>query len=205
MARDGMNVLRYAGPVAALSWIGAMVGFGIALDRYSQLEHPVALLGASGIERALAFNLLGFVLPGLLAGVVAVDLRRQLPAPLAWTTRIGTQLLFLAALGFIAMGVLPLDPWNLGGQSSRLHAVAWMLWWVAFVPGAVLTAIGLWPLPGWRRFALSGVVAAILVLLAVVLVNENVPAGIAQRAAFAVWFAWLCGSLWWPRADVPAR
>lgn len=199
MGRE-MNWLRYAGPVAALLWIAAVVGFGMALGSYSQLEHPVALLGGAGIERALAFNLLGFVLPGILACVVAVDLRRQLPAQLDWTARIGTQLLFLAALGFIAMGLLPLDPWDLDSQAGRLHAVAWMLWWIAFVPGALLTAIGLWSLPGWRRFALSGLVAAAVVLLAVVLVSESLPAGVAQRLAFVVWFAWMCGSLWWPRA-----
>jgi hypothetical protein len=67
-------------------------------------RHPVALLGARGVPHALAFNLLGFVLPGLLAVAVAECLRRSLPATAGWAPRVGSQMLLLAGLAFAAMG-----------------------------------------------------------------------------------------------------
>ncbi|WP_373401831.1 hypothetical protein, partial [Klebsiella pneumoniae] len=85
-----------------------------------------------------AFNLLGFVLPGVLAAVVAERLRRSLPATAGWAPRVGSQMLLLAGLGFAAMGLLPLDVDDLHGPASQLHASAWMIWVLGFVAGTLL-------------------------------------------------------------------
>ncbi|MCX2896099.1 DUF998 domain-containing protein, partial [Stenotrophomonas lactitubi] len=100
---------RWVGVLAAALFVLSVAGFGAALPDYSQALHPVTWLGAHGIPHALGFNLLGLVLPGALAVVVAERLRRQLPVDAAWTARVGSQMLLLAALAFIAMGLLPLD------------------------------------------------------------------------------------------------
>src|SRR5687768_5172000 len=149
-----------AGWVAAIFFAAAVAGFGAALEGYSQLQMPVALLGAKGFPHALGFNLLAFVVPGMLAGVAAMALRRRLPADAGWTLRIGAQLIFLSALAFIAMGLLPLDPNDLENDASRLHGTAWMLWTVAFVPGAVMLAAGLLGDPSASRFAWLSLVVA---------------------------------------------
>ena len=65
-----------AGPAAALVFVAALLGFGLALPGYSQSAHPVAVLGAKGVPHALGFNLLGFVLAGVLAAGPAKDDRR---------------------------------------------------------------------------------------------------------------------------------
>ncbi|PSD25544.1 DUF998 domain-containing protein, partial [Stenotrophomonas maltophilia] len=69
---------RWLGLLAAVVFVLAVSGFGAGLEGYAQARHPVALLGARGVPHALAFNLLGFVLPGVLAAVVAERLRRSL-------------------------------------------------------------------------------------------------------------------------------
>src|SRR5690606_34606254 len=46
---------------AGICFALALAGFGSALTGYAQLHYPVALLGAAGVPRATAFNLLGFV------------------------------------------------------------------------------------------------------------------------------------------------
>jgi hypothetical protein len=184
-------LLNHAGWVAALLFLAAVAGFGTALDGYSQLRFPVALLGAKGFPNALAFNLLAFVLPGMLVGVVAMLLRRRLPTGAGWSLRIGAQLAFLSALAFIAMGLLPLDPRDLENESSRLHGTAWMLWTVAFVPGAVLLGAGLFPYRGARRFAWFCLATAAGVFLAGFVLTEFMPAGLAQRIAFALWLLWI--------------
>jgi len=189
---DGMKSLpAHAGWIAAVVFLASVGGFGAALDGYSQLQMPVALLGAKGFPHALAFNLLAFVVPGALAAAVAMALRRRLPADAGWTLRIGAQLVFLSALAFIAMGLLPLDPNDLESDSSRLHGTVWMLWTVAFVPGAVLLGAGLLAHAPARRFAWMGLAVAAGVSLAGFVLTDFMPAGLAQRIAFGLWLLWI--------------
>lgn len=185
------RVIRYAGIVAAVLFAGAVAGFGAALEGYLQSQYPVSLLGAKGFPHALAFNLVAFVLPGMLAGVVAMDLRRRLPGDAGWPLRIGAQLVFLSTLGFIAMGLLPLDPRDLESGASRFHGTAWMLWCMSFISGALLLGTGLLRLRGWTLFGRLTLVAMVGVFAAAFLLTGFLPAGIGQRLAFALWFAWL--------------
>lgn len=182
---------RFAGIAGAVLFAAAVAGFGTALEGYLQQQHPVALLGAKDFPHALAFNLLAFVVPGVLAGVAAMTLRHRLPADAGWAARIGAQLVFLSALAFIAMGLLPLDANDLENDASRLHGTAWMLWTVAFVPGAVMLAAGLLAHRAATRFAWISLVAAAGVLLAGFLLTDFMPAGLAQRIAFGLWLAWM--------------
>lgn len=188
------RTLAFAGPAAALLFVTALLGFGLALPGYSQIAHPVAVLGAKGVPHAVGFNLIGFVLAGVLAAVATLDLRRRLPADAGWMLRVGVQLTLLSAVGFAALGLLPLDPDDLDNPASSLHATAWMLWWVAFVPGALLVALGLRGRPPWRPLARISVVAALLVLFFALLAVELIPAGLAQRLGYLAWLGWLCAA-----------
>lgn len=197
--------LPYVGFAGAIFFAIAVVGFGLALPGYSQSAHPVAVLGAKGFPHAMAFNLLGFVLPGLLASVVMLELRLRLPAAAGWSLRIGAQLLLLSSLGFVALGLLPLDPADLHNASSSYHATAWMLWWVAFVPGAVLLAVGLRGQMVWRTVVRISAVTALLLLMLVLFAVDWLPAGTAQRVAFAVWWVWVGVAGFTPRARLTAK
>lgn len=181
---------RVGAPAAALAaglFLLVLTGFGAALEGYSPTLHPPALLGAHGVAYATAFNLLGFVVPGLLAAVVAIGLRGQLDGarPIA---RIGPWLWLLSALAFAAQGLLPLDASDLDAPASRLHASAWTVWWIAFVPGAVLLATGLGRDPRWRALRWAAAMAAVLLPLFAVFSPLGAAAGVAQRVALAVWF-----------------
>lgn len=186
------RLLPVTGALAAIVFVAAVAGFGVALSGYSQVWHPVAVLGAKGVPRALGFNLLGFVLTGVLAAVAALDLRHRLPADAGWPARVGAQLLLLSALGFIALGAMPLDPDDLHNEASSLHATGWLLWWVAFVPGAALFAFGMRGRSRWRPVVTASIVAAAVVLFSALIAVALMPAGIAQRLGYAAWLGWLC-------------
>ncbi|HIE1098343.1 DUF998 domain-containing protein [Stenotrophomonas maltophilia] len=184
-------LLRLSGLFAGLLFVLAVLGFGAALDGYAQARHPVALLGAQGVPHALAFNLLGFVLPGVLAVVVAEGLRRRLPATAGWAPRVGSQMLLLAGLAFAAMGLLPLDVDDLHGPASQLHASAWMIWVLGFVAGTLLLGIsGLRQAHG-RALGVAAVALGVLAALAAFALQGVLAAPLAQRLAFACWAAWL--------------
>ncbi|MGO4259919.1 hypothetical protein [Lysobacter sp. TAB13] len=181
---------------AALCCVAALLGFGAALDGYSQWLHPPGLLGARGIERALAFNLLAYVGPGLVLAWIAWRLRDALQARGA-SARIGAWLWLWSALAWAAQGVASLDPQDLDAQASRLHALAWLLWWLAFVPGALLLARATLGTPAWRRFGAIALASAAVLCLAIVLADLRVaPSAPAQRVALLAWLAAYVAAAW---------
>jgi len=188
---------RALGIAAAVLFVGAVIGFGAALPLFDPIGHPVAVLGARGVPHALAFKLLGFALPGLLASLVALRLRLLLRVPRTapWSMRVGAQLLMLAGVGFTAMGVLPLDTRDLENPASQYHASAWMVWVLAFVPGAVMSGIGALRLPAWRAVGGLHLACGMGVLLAAFALQALLPAPMAQRVAFGVWLVWLVAVL----------
>ena len=184
-------VSHHAGLLALSLCALSVMGFGAALDGYSQLQHPVALLGARGMPHAAAFNLLGFVLPGVLAAWAAVGLRGPLPGDASWAARIGARLLLLSAFAFAAQGWFPLDPDDLDGPISQWHATAWTLWWIAAGAGALSIAAGLLRRPGWRIFACAALIASVLIVVLSLSPPESWPAGVAQRIALGAWLGLL--------------
>src|SRR5688572_18855084 len=133
--------------IAALACFAlALLGFGAALPGYSQATHPMALLGARGLPRWVAFDAFGFVIPGMLAWwahVRAGSQWRTRTVPPGLVAAVGWTLCTMAALAFAAQGVLPVDPSKgFGYGVGRLHTAAYMVWWIAFAAGTVLLAIG---------------------------------------------------------------
>ena len=186
---------RIAGAAAAACFALALAGFGAALDGYGHADWPVALLGAAGVPRAAGFNLLGYLMPGLLAGFVALRRRAALPQGAGLAARLGWSLALLAALAFAAQGLLPLDASAPDAGRGRLHGVAWALWGIAFAAAAALLAVaavrGRRPLAAFGHLGAGGLVFALGWLAA-----EAVPAPLAQRLAFAAWFAWVSCAPW---------
>ncbi len=180
--------------LAAVCCLGALLGFGAALDGYSHWRHPPGLLGAQGIERAAAFNLFGFVVPGLLLAVLAWRLRERYDA-LGAAARIGAWLCALSALAWAGQGLLPLDPSDLDARASRLHAAMWMLWWLAFVPGAALLGLGVRQArPALTALVWSGGGAVLALMAASELRLLAAPP--AQRLALLLWLGCYLGAAW---------
>ncbi len=186
-----MNTLvRIAGLATLAMFVATATICGAMLDGYSHREHPLALLGATGVPGAMAFNVFAYALPGLFAAVVFWTLRSALPATAGWRARIGTQLAVLSALAFAAQGLFPLDPDNLGGQANALHALAWTVWWIAFAAAGVLLTLG-GPSRGFRWVTAVSLVAALALALPP---WPGAMAAFAPRLAFVVWFVWVVRS-----------
>lgn len=172
--------------LAALSFALALLLANVGLPEYSHWVHPVALRGASGLPGSMLFNAGAFLLPAIALLLASQALRPSL-AGQGWAARIGLTLAQLSALAFGLQGALPLDASGQDEHAMRLHALMWMLWWIAFVPAMLLLALGA------RRgagFAAACVAAAVLVPLLAVLAPVDVWVGLAQRLAFALWLGW---------------
>lgn len=188
------RAFRVAAVVAVAGFVAALLIAGRGFDGYSHLDHPFALGGAAGVPGAGVFNLLAFWLPGVVAAATALRWRARLDdaAPLA--SRLAARLLLLSALAFAAQGLWPLDLDNLDAGDSRFHATAWMAWLIAGGCAALAQALAA---RGGRRLAPA--LVALVLLACLLLPQAWVAAGIAQRLAFAAWFAgWL--PVAWARA-----
>ncbi|MFZ5637161.1 MAG: DUF998 domain-containing protein [Pseudomonadota bacterium] len=183
---------RLAGAFAPISATAAAIAAGIALEGYSHRDYPLAYLGADGIPGALAFNLFGFLLPGMLAFAVAWSLRSTLPARGSWRPRIGARLAMLSALGFAAQGLLPLQPDQVDAAVNGLHASAWMLWLLACASGAALLASGV------RGAMPASVAVAIGVPVLALTPWTGAMVAIGPRLAFLVWLLWIAALPWIP-------
>ena len=185
---------RAVGPVlgigAALACVLASALAGARLEGYSHLAHPLGLLGARQLGAAgVGFGLCAFLLPGLVQAWQALRLRGALPPVSGWIAGIGVQLLLVAALAFAAQGLLALDMESLDSGASRWHALAWLVWALAFPLGALLTAAGTWWLAGWRPGAGLLLAAGALVCGGAFL-GAGAVAPLLQRAAVLAWLLW---------------
>lgn len=172
--------------VAAVLFAGALLLAPLGVFEYSHRLHPVALRGATGLPGAWLFNAGAFLLPGVCL-VLAGQTLRSASGDARWGARIGLTLAQLSALAFALQGALPLDPEQPDTGASRLHALVWALWWIAFVAGALL--LGLAARRGWR-FAAACLAAAALLPLLGVLAPIDGWVGVEQRLALALWFGW---------------
>jgi hypothetical membrane protein len=173
--------------LAATCFSASVWGFGAVLDGYSQLAYPVSILGARGVPHAAAFDVLGFVLPGLLMAIVAAGLFRGV-APAGALARIGAWILLFSTLAFVALGVFPLHADDSQATSSRLHIACWSLWWLTTAAGGVLLSLGArrWR-GGWR---IAGAVLALLVPWCSVAAPAAWGFALSERIAFGLWFGW---------------
>ena len=183
--------VRIAGPAALALFLAAATICGAMFDGYSHREHPLALLGASGVPGALVFNASAFVLPGLAAAIALWSMRSGLSATTDVWTRIGTQLTVLSALAFAAQGFLPLDADDVTGPANAMHALAWTLWWIGFAAGGALLAFGRLS----RGFRWAAAVSAMVVLSLSLPPWPGAMAAFAPRLAYVAWFVWVTVAL----------
>lgn len=202
MERSGAGVGKagWAGIAAAVAFATSLVGFAaVRNDGYTHGTKAVSELGAVGAPNALAFNLLGFVLPGLLVVALAVGLHRGLRASGSRAT--GPALLALSGLAFAGAGVFPVDMAARESMLSLLHLAASQLTGLAFAAAVFPLGAAMRRHPG---LAGLGRVTPWFVLLLVVNVAWQIAwqatgvvlPGWGQRIAFAGYFLWVALAGW---------
>ncbi|HHW4679537.1 MAG TPA: DUF998 domain-containing protein [Xylella sp.] len=193
------TIWRSTGTMAAIMFTASVTCFALALPEYRHMLHPVALLGAQGMPHAHLFNVFGFLIPGVLAAILATCLMTRHTKHASWSLRIGMQLVMLSGLAFAAMGLLPLDLAELEGRATQYHATAWLLWVIAFSSATFLFTTSL-----LARQAFKPLMWATFIAGCIVVVSSFGPAGhshpaLAQRIGFSAWIIWLMLAGWrWP-------
>lgn len=189
--------MLHAGWLAGGAFAGVLLAMALPLDGYSHALHPVDVLGARGVPRAVAWNVLGFGVPGVLLAIFALALQPPFRRDgIGAAGRIGGWLLAISALSFAAAGLLPLDLGDLDGPGSKRHVAASMLAWLAWLPSALLLPFALRRKPAWRPSRVAGPLLALAAVACLALpLQQWLPvlegrAGAVQRIGLALYFAW---------------
>lgn len=114
----GTSTPWLAAPLAGLLFGTCVLAFAAArTDGYAHATKAVSELGAIGAPSALAFNLLAFIVPGLLIAWLGMALARRAQ------NREGPLLLAGSGLMIAVAGVFPVDIDNDGAATSLGHVV----------------------------------------------------------------------------------
>jgi hypothetical membrane protein len=178
----GISGRRAWGILANLVFWPALFVFGALRPDYDQLTKAISELGALGAPNMLAWNLFGFVLPGILLALAGDEIGRASGRPIA------RLLLVLSGLAFAATAI-PADMSSYEAPTTIAHlsaSLASLATWLAAL--LWLTARGT---ADWRT--LRALAAAGFVVFALAFSLHFVPdatGGLAQRAAFAAYLGW---------------
>lgn len=168
--QDRASFLRFLPLAAFASWLAGML--------------------SAGFVPSLMTEAACFLVPGALLAWASMRLPRH-----SAMARIGGWLLLLSALAFAAQGLFAFDLADPDGGASRLRALAWSLWWIAFAPGALLHGLS----RGRGLLAVSLVAVALVLLPALwPLPRDALP--LALILAAVAWFAWWAFAAWRPAA-----
>lgn len=196
---SSLRFVSLAGLGAMVLFFTSLIGFAaVRTDGYTHGTKAISELGAVGAPNAMAFNFLGFILPGAMTILFSVALlklgRREFK-------KAGPVLLMISGLGFMVAGLFPIDLSDRGSLTTILHAVgasfAGLFWGLGlFWIGSVLkrgfglirwgTATPWFVLFLVANFAWQGVWQA----------TGSVLPGWGQRIAFGGFFGWLAITSW---------
>jgi hypothetical membrane protein len=131
------RVVALSGPLAAVLFFFSLVFFAaLRTDGYTHGTKAVSELGALDAPNAIAFNLLGFILPGLLIITLAIAIAQLKPYGTGWFSLFS---LVLSGMGMLLAGLFPVDMLNQSSSSSTFHAIGAM-------SSGLFWAISLWGL-----------------------------------------------------------
>lgn len=203
MARHDHVSLLHAGWLAAALFVLALLAMGAATPGYVHADEAVSNLGAVGAPHARWWNLLGFVVPGLLIALFAYALAMTMRDDgIGAAGRIGLWLLCFSGLAFAGGGIWAYDLTRPFERASQLHVAMLTLTMVAFLPAAALVAVGLRGRSNWRALVSVGPVLALLTAASIadragnfIPMLETTP-GYGQRITLALYFAWMVLASW---------
>lgn len=183
-----------AGVAAAVVFWMALFGFAASYPGYSHYTKAISELGAFGAPHALAWNLIGFVIPGLLLAACGAGLANAIDISGRKTTLYW--LLVISGLGFAGTGVIPAEmrdgsplmesPFTLG------HVLMSLLSGIPWVISAFLLIGRVKRNPRWQRLIRVGIVLAALCIagFALNIFASTIPF-LAHRVSFAIYFVWI--------------
>jgi hypothetical membrane protein len=189
---------RLVGFLGIGAWVlfwAASVALAALRPSYSHVVNTISELGAVGTPNATAWNVLGFIIPGVVLALTGATIARTANATPSVSRTLATVLLVLCGLAVAGQGLFPAEMANgvadVTSASTREHFISSLLSAATWVVGALLLVGPMKRNPSWHSLYIVSAALVVLTLVALVTLRGALPDGLAQRignAFFCIWF-----------------
>lgn len=182
------KALAYCGILAPVLFTIFLAIFSLLTPHYNNLTNAVSELGILSTPYAIAWNILGFTLVGLLITAFAWGLHLDMrPAAGAMVLPL---LVGISGAGWAALGLFPAAAGFEPSLSTSLHFLMVSINFLPFLLVALLFAIRLKTNDAWKKWIPFSVVMGVLGI-ASFFIPKAIPAGLSQRIGLGAYFLWL--------------
>jgi hypothetical membrane protein len=189
---------RLVGFLGIGAWIlfwAASVVLAAFRPSYSHVVHTISELGAVGTPHATVWNVVGFIIPGVLLALTGATIARAANPEPSPSRTLATVLLVLCGLAVAGQGVMPAEMTNgiadITSASTRGHFISSLISGAAWAVGALLLIGPMRRNPNWQSLYIVSAALVALTLISSFALRGALPDGLAQRvgnAFFCVWF-----------------
>ena len=192
-----MNSRRigYLGIGAWCLFWSASVVLGRLRPSYSHVVNTISELGAAGTPNATLWNVLGFIVPGVLLAITGAAFARSANTKPSLSRTLATILLVLSGLAIAGQGLMPAvmadGIADITSPSTRGHFISSLISGAAWAAGVLLLVRPMKRNPDWHGLHIVSGVLVALTLIASFALRGALPDGLAQRIGnsfFCVWF-----------------
>jgi hypothetical membrane protein len=189
---------RLVGLLGIGAWIlfwAASVALAALRPSYSHVVNTISELGAVGTPHATAWNVLGFIIPGVLFALAGATIARTANPKPSLSRVLATVFLVICGLAVAGQGVFPAEMANgvadVTSASTRGHFISSLLSGGTWAVGALLLVGPMKRNPDWHSLYIVSAALVALTLVASFTLRGALPDGLAQRignAFFCTWF-----------------
>lgn len=182
------RALAWCWVLAPLVFLVSLIIFSQLTPNYSNLTNAVSELGTSGAPFAFLWNILGFLLVGVLIIIYAwglhVDLSRSID-------RIVVPILVgISGVGFAGLGLFPAEAGFEPSTRTTLHFTMVSINFFPFIFVAFIFAIRFKANEYWKNWTLFSAAMGALAV-ASFFIPKIIPVGISQRIGMGTYFLWI--------------
>jgi hypothetical membrane protein len=180
--------LALCGVVAPVVFILTLIVFSLLTPGYSNLNKGISELGTVGAPYALAWNIFGFILVGLLITAFAWGLHLDLRPALG--ARIVPILIGISGIGFAGLGLFPAEAGYAPSTLTTLHFTMVSINFLPFILVAFIFAFRLKTTAYWKNWIIFSLVLGVIAI-ASFFIPKSIPVGLSQRLGMGAYFLWL--------------
>jgi hypothetical membrane protein len=187
-------MVGFLGIAACVVFWAASFVLGALRPSYSHSLNTISELGARGTPNAIWWNVVGFIVPGLLLALAGGVIAQSIGRGQSKLRSLAGLLLVLSGLAIAGQGVLPADMTNgvadITSQYTRGHFISSLVAAATWSIGVLLLTGLMKRSPDWRSLRVVSIVLVLLALVAAFALRGTLPDGLAQRLGNAIFFAW---------------
>lgn len=184
----------FLGIGACIIFCAAVFIFGALRPAYSHFVNAISELGAHGTPNASLWNLMGFIVPGLLFAVAGGAIAGSVGSKQSRKPIFARWLLIISGLAVAGQGIIPARMANgaviITSWYTRGHLIMSFICGIAWVVAALMLIVPMKRTPDWQGWHILSITLVLLAVLGAFTLNRILPGGLVQRIIDSFYLGW---------------